>query len=69
MGWLDVAVTALFVAFGVGLAAVLLIEGGSPLHAALALLLFLAAALRWTRQSFAGETLSRWWRRDRGSED
>jgi NADH:ubiquinone oxidoreductase subunit 6 (subunit J) len=63
MGWLDVAVTALLAAFGVMIAAIILIEGASVLEAALVLVLFGAGAGLWTYQSFAGETFKDWWRR------
>jgi hypothetical protein len=39
---------------------VILVEGGSPLEAALALILFGALALLWTGQSFTRETLAAW---------
>jgi hypothetical protein len=65
MGWLDVAVAVLGLGFGVVLAVVLLVEGASVLHAALALLPFALGTLWWMRTSFAGETLSRWRERRR----
>jgi hypothetical protein len=68
VGWLDVLVAVLLAGFGVALAVVLLIGGVSLLQAALAFLLFAAAALRWSRTSFTGETLRNWRNRRAGSD-
>jgi hypothetical protein len=63
VGWLDVAVTAAFVGFGIALAALLLVEGASVIEAALAFLLFGAVGCVWAWQSFTFETLADWRRR------
>lgn len=68
MGWLDVAVAAAIVGFGVFLAVVLLGDGGTALEIALVVIFFVATALRWMRTSFGWETLREWRDRRRGGD-
>jgi hypothetical protein len=55
--WLDVIVLVLLLAWGVALAVVVALGGGTVIQVGLVVLLFVALALRWARTSFAWEKL------------
>jgi hypothetical protein len=59
MGWLDVFVGALIAAFGIALAVVLIVGGGSLLQMLLVIGLFAAVAVGWLRTSWGWDTLRR----------
>ena len=55
--WLDVVVLVLLLAWGVALAVVVAVGGGTVIQVGLVVLLFVVIALRWARTSFAWEKL------------
>jgi hypothetical protein len=63
MGWLDVLVAVVWTGFWAGLAALVLIEGGTVVQASLVLAIAAAGLLRWLRSSWTRETLREWRRR------
>jgi hypothetical protein len=60
VGWLDVAVGAAAMGFGVFLAIVLLGDGGTAVEVALVLFFFAGVALHWMRTSFGWKTVRDW---------
>ena len=55
--WLDVVVLALLLAWGVALAVVVIVGGGTAMQVGLVVLLVAVLALHWARTSFAWEKL------------
>jgi hypothetical protein len=63
MGWLDVVVAVVWTGFWAGLAALVLVEGGTVVQACLVLAIAAAGLFRWLRTSWTLETLREWRRR------
>ncbi|MGH2846740.1 MAG: hypothetical protein ACRDL0_12100 [Thermoleophilaceae bacterium] len=55
--WLDVVVLVLLLVWGVALAVVVIVGGGTAIQIGLVVLLVAIMALRWARTSFAWEKL------------
>jgi hypothetical protein len=55
--WLDVVVLVLLLAWGVALAVVLIVGGGTVIEVGLVAVLVVLMALRWVHTSFAWEKL------------
>jgi hypothetical protein len=60
MGWLDLAVGVLLAGFGIALALIIAVQGGTAVEVALVLILFGAGTLGWMNQSFGWEPIRRW---------
>ena len=57
VGWLDVLVAVVWTGFWVGLAVLVLVEGGTAVQACLVLVIAAAGLFRWLRSSWTLETL------------